>query len=140
MNSVVGHSSLVVGKTDAPSDIKPVSGVVRCIVAVTAWVTAGMGIPILLPVIVSVVSIAGVLLARRFPRRARHLMWFGAAVTTLWALPFGVGILRISVTGGTDPKVIMAVVASIVLVIACDVALITDGFGQRPTTNDQGRS
>ena len=143
MNSVVGRSSLVVGKTDVPSETNPVSNGVRAIVALTACVTAVIGIPILafLPATISAPSIAGVLLTTRFPRQAKYLMWLGAAVTSLWVIPFCGGILRISLTAaGTDPKVIMAVAVSVALVVACDLALIAEALGQRRTTDDERRS
>jgi hypothetical protein len=84
MNSVIGRSSLVVGETIVPGEIHPVSSAARAIVALTACVTAVAGIPVLafLPAVISVFSIAGVLLATRLPRQSKYLMWFGAAVTS----------------------------------------------------------
>jgi hypothetical protein len=142
MNTVVGHSSLVVGKTAILSGLAPVSTGVRAITALTACVTAVTGIPIVsfLAPIISAISMIGVLLARRFPSHGKHLMWFGAAMTSLWSVPFGGGILRISLTaGGSDPRLVISIAASLALVIACDVALIADALGQRLTTNDQRR-
>jgi hypothetical protein len=142
MKSVVSPSSLAVGKTAAPGETVTVSDAARSIVALTACVTAVTGMPVLsfFPAVISALSITGVFLARRFPRQARHLMWFGAAVTSLWAIPFGAAILRISLTGGTDPKVIIAIATSISLVVACDTALITEALSERRTTDDERRS
>ncbi|HET8827182.1 MAG TPA: hypothetical protein VFM77_18710 [Terriglobales bacterium] len=141
MSNVVGRSSLVVGETDVPGGIKPASGAVRCVVALTAYVTAAAAIPVLLPAIISMVSIAGVVLAKRYPRRARHLMWFGVAANSLWMIPFNVSYLRASLmTGASDPKTIVAIAATTAVVIACDVMLIADAVGQRRTTNDERRS
>ena len=143
MNTVVGRSSLVVGKTDGHGGSNPTSSVVRSMVALTACVTAVAGIPILsfLPAIISALSIAGAVLATRLPREAKHLIWFGAGATSLWVFPFGIEMLRISFTmGGTDPKVPLVAAVCIALVVVCDVALLLEGLSQRRTTNDQGRS
>jgi hypothetical protein len=95
--------------------------------------TAITGLPVLgyLSVVTSTFLMVGAVLVGRFQRHGRDLMWFGAGATSLWAIPTGLGILRLSVSGGTDPRVVKAAIATVLLVVLCDVALITDGLRAR---------
>jgi hypothetical protein len=139
MTSVVGHSSLVVGKTSGRDENITVSSRTRWIVAATGCVAALIGVPVLslLAPILSSFLVLGAVLAGRFPRYGRDLMWFGAGITTLWGGTVGTYILHFSFKPGNDKRVMLAVLVSLVLLVWCDVALIKEGLGQRPRTNDQ---
>ena len=78
----------------------------------------------------------GALLAGRYPRPSRDLIWFGAGATSIWLILIGMLILHTSFKGGTDSRVIAAALGSIVLVILCDTVLIKEAFDQRLRTND----
>jgi hypothetical protein len=115
-----------------------VSTKTRWIVAATGCTTAITGIPVLswLSAFVSGFLIVGAVLARRFPRTGRDLIWFGAGLTSLWVIPVGIGFLYVSLKGGRDPRIIAAALVSVLLVVACDTALVKEAFGQRLTTDD----
>ncbi len=139
MTSVVGHSSLLVGKTSGRDENITVSSRTRWIAAATGCVAALIGIPVLslLSPILSSLLVLGAMLAGRFPRYGRDLMWFGAAITTLWGGTVGAYILHFAFNPGSDKRIMLAVPVSLLLLVWCDVALIKEGFGQRRTTTDQ---
>jgi hypothetical protein len=118
-------------KRDAPG----MSSETRWIAAITGCVTAITGLPIvsLMSVVVSGLLIAGAILAGRFPRHGRDLIWFGAGVTSLWAIPAGLGILSLSLNGGRDPRVVAAAALTVLLVVWCDAVLVTEAIGMRRT-------
>jgi hypothetical protein len=107
-----------------------VSNKTRWIAALTGCLTAITGLPVLgyLSVLASTLLIVGAVLVARFQRHGRDLIWFGAGATTLWAIPAGLGIRRLSLSGGSDPRVVEAAIATVLLVVVCDIALITDGL------------
>ena len=143
MNSVVGHSSLVVGKTISCDESIAISKRTRWVAGVTGCVTAAVGVPILslLSPVLAGCLVLGALLASCFPRYARDLMWFGAGVTSLWMFPWGFGILRLAIKlGGTDWRVIAAIIGAMVLTVCSDAALVIEAVGQRRTTNDERRT
>jgi hypothetical protein len=112
-----------------------VSNKTRWIAAVTGCVTAITGFPILSiwSVLVSGCLVLGAAMARRSPRHGRDLIWFGAGVVTLWTIPVGALILRASLDAGKDPRVVAAAAASVLLVVWCDAALVTDAVRMRRT-------
>ena len=112
-----------------------ISNATRWIAAITGCVTAvtGLAVLTLLSPVVSGCLIVGAVVVRRYPRYGRDLMWFGAGVVSLWAIPVGMGILRLSLSGGTDPRVVAAAAVSVFLVVCCDAALLTDAFKSRQT-------
>ncbi len=106
--------------------IRWLAGATGCLTAVTGCLDAGLGFAV-----VPGFLVAGAALAGRFPRNGRVLIWFGAVVLTLCVLPVGAGILLLSLRGGTDPRVRAAAVVSVLLVVWCDVALVTDAVKTR---------
>jgi hypothetical protein len=100
------------------------AGVTGCVSVVTFAMVQGLGL-------VSGFLIVGALVAGRFSRIGRDLIWFGAGVVTLSELPIGIGILRLSLRGGTDPRVIASMAASVLLIVWCDVALVRDAIKAR---------
>jgi hypothetical protein len=104
--------------------MRRLAGATGCLTVVTFAMVQGLGL-------LSGFLIVGALVAGRFPRNGRDLIWFGAVVVSLSELPIGVGILRLSLRGGTDPRVTASVAASILLVAWCDAALATEAFKTR---------
>jgi hypothetical protein len=151
-----GRSSLVVGKNhstrrrrDKIDKIMAVSIGTRLVARTTGCVAAVTGLPflgLLAPAIFGLL-ILGAALGRRFPKRASILMWFGAGILSLWAVPIWVGVLDQAYSSDPGPvtelfgsafRAASAAIGAILFVIVCDTALVTEAFGhdQRLTTND----
>lgn len=96
-------------------------GITGCLTAVSFAMAQGLGL-------LSGFLIVGALLAGRFPRSGRNLIWFGAGIVSLTELPFGVTLLLLSTHGGQDPRVTAAAAASVLLILWCDGALVTSAF------------
>lgn len=84
-----------------------------------------LSFPLCLPIII------GALISKRSAVWCKCLLWFGAGVISLVALPVDVGILFLVPRGGTDPRVTATVVTSLVLVFWCDAALAAGIVRQR---------
>jgi hypothetical protein len=100
------------------------AGVTGCLTVVTFAMVQGLGL-------LSGFLILGALVAGRFRRNGRDLIWFGACVVSLSELPIGVGMLRLSLRGGTDPRITASVAASVLLIVWSDLALVTGAFKTR---------
>jgi len=91
--------------------------------------------------IVSGFMIMGAVVGRRFPQHARDLIRAGAIFVTLWVIPVSVGILELSLNGGSDPRVVAAAAVSLLLVVWCDIALVVEAVRLRRIGNPgQGMS
>lgn len=75
--------------------------------------------------------IVGAAVAGRFPRHGRDLIWFGAVVLSLCALPIGVGRLLLSLRGGTDPRVTAGAAAPVLLVVLGAVGVVMEAVKMR---------
>jgi hypothetical protein len=113
------------------AEIVPVSnrmrwlaGVTGCLSAATFTFDYGLGL-------LSIFLIAGALLAGRFPRSGRDLIWFGAGVVSVSELPMSIWLLLEATHGGSDPRVTAGAAVSVFLIIWCDVALVTAAFHAR---------
>jgi hypothetical protein len=118
-------------QTEQKTEIVSVSNQMRWLAGAAGCLTAaiftfdyGLGL-------LSVFLIVGALVAGRFQRNGRDLIWFGAGVVSLSELPIGVGILWLSLRGGTDPRVTVSVAVSVLLIVWCDAALVTVAFKKR---------
>ena len=106
------------------NQVRWIAGVTGCLTAAGFAMVQGLGL-------LSGFLIVGVLVAGRFPRNGRDLIWFGAGVVSLTELPIGAAMLRNSFRGGTDPRVTAVVAAAVFLIISCDAALVTAAFKAR---------
>jgi hypothetical protein len=97
------------------------AGVAACVTGVFFSLDQGLGL-------LSGFLIAGALLAGRFPRHGRDLIWFGAVVVSLTELPMAVWMLLLSTRGGTDPRVTTGAAASVLFMVWCDAALVMEAF------------
>jgi hypothetical protein len=104
------------------------AGATGCLTAVTGSLDAGLGFAV-----VPGFLIVGAAVAGRFPRIGRDLIWFGAVVLSLCVLPIGVGILLLSLRGGSDLWVTSSSAASVLLVVWCDVTLVMEAVKTRRT-------
>jgi len=111
--------------------IASVSKQIRWIAGVTGFLTGatfifdyGLGL-------LSVFLVVGALLAGRFPRSGRDLIWFGAVVVSLSELPVAASMLLIATHGGSDPRVTAGAAASVLLIVWCDATLVTASFRTR---------
>ena len=93
------------------------AGITGCLTGATFAMVQGLGL-------LSIFLIAGALVAGRFRRNGRDLIWFGAGIVSLSELPIGVAMLRLSLRGGTDPRVTASMAASVFLIVSCDAALV----------------
>jgi hypothetical protein len=102
----------------------------RWIAGITGCATAIAGLPVLgyLSVILGAFLILGAVLANYAPRHARDLVWFGAGTISLATFPIAGGILKLSLSGGRDPRVVLIAVTMIVLLTLCDAVVILDAI------------
>jgi hypothetical protein len=100
------------------SQIRWLAGATGCLTAATFTFDYGLGL-------LSIFLIVGALVAGRFPRNGRDLIWFGAVLVSLAELPFAISILLISTHGGRDPRVTVGAAVSVLLIVWCDAALVT---------------
>jgi hypothetical protein len=103
------------------SSMRWLAGTAGCLTAATFIFDYGLGL-------LSVFLIVGALVAGRFPRKGRDLIWFGAVVASLSELPIAISMLLISARGGTDPRVTVGAAASVLLIVWCDAALVMQAF------------
>jgi hypothetical protein len=85
--------------------------------------------------VVPILLILGAALAGNSPREGRYLMWIGSAALSAYALPIGIGILLVSLRGGTDLILIVTILVMVLMVLWCDLVLVIDGFKTMRTRN-----
>jgi hypothetical protein len=106
------------------NQIRWLAGVTGCVTAATFTFDYDLGL-------LSVFLVVGALVAGRFPRSGRDLIWFGAVVVSLSELPIAAFMLLIAARGGADPRVTAGASVSVLLMVWCDAALVTDAFRKR---------
>jgi hypothetical protein len=99
------------------------AGVTGCLTALTFILDYGLGF-------LSVFLIVGALMAGRFPRSGRDLIWFGAVVVSLSELPMSILLLE-TTRSGTDPRVTAGSAISALLIVWCDAALVAGALKTR---------
>ena len=120
-------------KMTVSSKVRWLVGATGCLTAITGSVVLGSGF-----VVVPGFLIVGSLLAGRFPRIGRDLIWFGVLVLSLITLPVGILILLKHHFGdGTDPRLVAGAWSSIVLVVLCDTALVMEVFKMKPAQDTE---
>lgn len=114
------------------SRIRRLAIATACVTA-AATLTTGGGFLLTIPLICGVIAESG------SPRRGRWLMWVGAAYLSVTLLPMEIVILPEFITefrsyhrlGGLGPILAPLWIASIFLIICCDVALLIDAVKTR---------
>jgi hypothetical protein len=114
-----------------PSKIRWLAGTTGCVTGAIWFFDFGIGF-------LSIFLIVGAILAGRFPRIGRVVIWFGAVIASLSVLPLSVWILRLDLgtglgRGGGDWRVTTGCVATILLVGWCDTALVVQAVRMRQT-------
>ena len=111
------------------------TGHIRWVALVTGAVAGiagsfGFGLPF---VAVPSVLVVGAILRGQWQRTGTWMMWIGAALLSLWTLPYGSRILL------SPPPIdrfgvamIVMTAATVLLVVVCDIALAVEAFKGQP--------
>jgi hypothetical protein len=108
---------------------------IRWFAVITAGVagivgTLGFG---LFFIAVSSVLLVGAILRGHWQRTGTWMMWLGAALLSLWTLPFGARILLSPPPiDRSGMSVIVATAVTLLLVVVCDIALAVEAFKDQP--------
>src|SRR6185437_2463464 len=83
------------------------------------------------------VLLVGAVLKGHLQRTGTWMMWIGAALLSLWALPFGARILLSPPPiDRSGMSVIVATAVTLLLVVICDIALVLEAFKNQPQPTD----
>ena len=90
----------------------------------------GFGLPF---IAVPSVLVVGAILRRQWQRTGTWMMWIGAALLSLWTLPYGsLILLSPPPTDRSGVAVIVTTAATVLLVVVCDIVLAVEAFKGRP--------